>query len=87
VPVNDNNEMLILSIHPGTPHAELTKTASLIIWDEAPMANKAVLSCVDNICRQIMGCDSPFRGKAIILLGDFCQTCPVIPGGSHVQVV
>lgn len=87
VPVNENNEMLISSIQPGMPHAGLIKTASLIIWDEAPMADRAVLSCVDDVCRQIMACDAPFGGKVVVLLGDFRQTCPVIPGGSRAQIV
>lgn len=31
--------------------------------------------------------DLPFGGKVFILLGDFRQTCPVIPGGSHAQII
>ena len=34
-----------------------------------------------------MSNDLPFGGKVFILLGDFRQTCPVIPGGSHAQII
>ncbi|KAI6155535.1 PIF1-like helicase-domain-containing protein [Pisolithus tinctorius] len=87
VPVNEKNEMLISSIQLGIPCTDLIKTASLIIWDEAPMANCAVLSCIDDVCRQIMAHDAPFGGKVVVLLSDFQQTCPVIPGGSQAQIM
>ena len=34
-----------------------------------------------------MNSNEPFGGKAILLSGDFRQTCPVIPGGSRAQVI
>jgi hypothetical protein len=51
------------------------------------MANRAVLACVDELLRRIMCSDLPFGGKALILLGDFRQTCPVIRRGTRAQVV
>jgi len=51
------------------------------------MANRAVLACVEDICRKIMGNHLPFGGKIIILLGDFRQTCPIIRQGSRTQIV
>ena len=51
------------------------------------MANRAVLSCVDETCRRVMGNDRPFGGKTVILLGDFRQTGPVIRGGSRKEIV
>jgi hypothetical protein len=85
--VNPKNEMLESPIDPTDPRGELLHEAALIIWDEAPMANRAVLACVEETCRRVMGCDRPFGGKVIILLGDFRQTCPVILRGSRAQVV
>ena len=87
VPVNENNEFLISSISPEDSRAELLRRAAVIVWDEAPMANRAVLSCVEETLRLCMGNNLPFGGKVIILLGDFRQTCPVIRGGSRAQVV
>lgn len=51
------------------------------------MANKASLACTDELLRRVMGVDVPFGGKIFILLGDFRQTCPVIPRGTRAQVV
>lgn len=79
--------MLESPIDPSDPRGELLKEAALIIWDEAPTANRAVLACVEEILRRIMGNDLPFGDKVIILLGDFRQTCPVIRRGSRAQVV
>lgn len=79
--------MLESSISPTDSRAQLIRQASLIIWDEAPMANRSVLACVDEICRQIMGTDIPFGGKVVVLLGDFRQTCPVIRKGSKADVI
>ncbi|KAF8180457.1 DNA helicase Pif1 like protein, partial [Mycena galopus ATCC 62051] len=87
VPVNNKNEMLESPIDPSDPRGELIREAALIIWDEAPMANRAVLACVEETCRRVMGNDLPFGGKVIVLLGDFRQTCPVIRWGSRAEVV
>ena len=87
VPVNNKNEMLESPIDPSDPRGELLKEAALIIWDEAPMANRAVLACVEETCRRVMGNELPFGGKVIILLGDFRQTCPVVRRGSRAEVV
>ncbi|KIM59665.1 hypothetical protein SCLCIDRAFT_46318, partial [Scleroderma citrinum Foug A] len=87
VPVNDKSEMLQSPITPADAHGELIQSASAIIWDEAPMANRAVLTCIEEVCRNVMENTNPFGGKIVILLGDFRQTCPVIRGGTHPEVV
>ncbi|TFY73333.1 hypothetical protein EWM64_g10679 [Hericium alpestre] len=87
VPVNEKSEMLDSPIQRNSPRAELLKAATLIIWDEAPMANKAVLSCVDDTLRRVMGNNIPFGGKILLLLGDFRQTCPVVRKGTRRQTV
>ena len=79
--------MLVSPIQPGSPRGELIRDSAVIIWDEAPMANRAVLACVEETCRHVMENDSPFGNKIIVLLGDFRQTCPVIRRGSHAQIV
>lgn len=69
--MNENNEMLVSPIQPGSFNGELIKNTSVIIWGKAPMANRAVMACVDETCQHVMGNDSPFGDKIIILLGDF----------------
>jgi ATP-dependent DNA helicase PIF1 len=73
-------------IQPDSPHGEHIRDTSVIIWDEAPMANCAVLARVEETCQYVMKNDFPFGGKIMILLEDFCQTCPVICGGSRAQI-
>ena len=72
---------------PHDPRGELIREASVIIWDEAPMAKNVVLTCVEETCRRVMRNDLPFGGKVVVLLGDFRQTCPVIRNGTRQQVV
>ena len=79
--------MLISPIEPSSARGEFIREVSLIVWDEASMANRATLDCVDNVCRRVMNNDEVFGGKVVILLGDFRQTCPVIRKGSRAQVV
>ena len=79
--------MLLSPIQPGSPCGELIRDTAVIIWDEAPMANRAVLACVEETCQHVMDNSSPFGNKIIVLLGDFRQTCPVIRRGSHAQIV
>lgn len=67
--------------------ADLIRNASIITWDEAPMTNKAVLACMEEVCRNVMHTTTPFGGKIVILLGDFRQTCPVIPRGSKQDTI
>ena len=87
VPVNDNNELLEAAIPLNSARADLIRESRAAIWDEAPMANSAVLACVEETYRRIMGNDLPFGGKVIVLLGDFRQTCPVIRRGTRAQVI
>lgn len=51
------------------------------------MANRAVLACVEECCRKVMDNRNIFGGKVVILLGDFRQTCPVIPRGTKMDVL
>ena len=87
VPVNEKHEMLTSPIQPDDPRGKFIQQIAVICWDEATMANRAVLSCVDETCRRVMGNDTAFGGKTVILLGDFRQTGPVIRGGSRKEIV
>jgi ATP-dependent DNA helicase PIF1 len=51
------------------------------------MLNRAAFSCAEEVCRRVMNNEQPFGGKVVVLLGDFRQTCPVIPGGTRSQIL
>jgi len=74
-----------LKVH--SKEAAIIRYAKLIIWDEAPMANKHSLMCINRLLKDIMGNDVPFGGKIIILGGDFRQVLPVVPHASRAATV
>ncbi|VDI62821.1 Hypothetical predicted protein [Mytilus galloprovincialis] len=67
--------------------AESIRTASIIIWDEAPMVHKHVIECVHRTFCDIMECNDPFGGKIVMLGGDFRQILPVIRHGRQADIV
>ena len=71
------------NIHQGTELAELLNQTRLIIWDEAPMAQKFYFEVFDQSLRDIITDKSKsnqiFGGKVIVFGGDFCQILSVIP--------
>ncbi|KAL5141385.1 ATP-dependent DNA helicase PIF1 [Glycine soja] len=79
------------NIHQGTQLAELLNQTSLIIWDEAPMAHKFYFEALDHSLRDIIKHNSKdnkiFGGKVMVFGGDFRQILPVIPRGSHSDIV
>jgi len=58
--VNENNELLVSPIQPGSPHGELIRDAAAIVWDEALMANCAVMACIEETCKWVMENECPF---------------------------
>ncbi|XP_050895929.1 uncharacterized protein LOC127102625 [Lathyrus oleraceus] len=79
------------NIDKGSDRAELLKMAKLIIWDEAPMAHKFCFEAFDKTLKDIMGrsncSDKLFRGKVIVLGGDFRQILSVVPRGSRSDII
>ncbi|KIJ24814.1 hypothetical protein M422DRAFT_194251, partial [Sphaerobolus stellatus SS14] len=71
----------------NSSRAKFLREVSVIFWDEAPMANRAVLESIDDLLRKICETDLPFGGKIFACAGDFRQTCPVIRRGSKWQVI
>ena len=51
--------------------ADPLKLSKAILWDEAPMANRYAFEALDRTLRDIMEVNLRFRGKVMILGGDF----------------
>lgn len=66
------------NIHNGTQRAELVKAASLIVFDEAPMAHQHLFEMLDRSLQDLMGSDLPFGGKILLCSGDFRQIPPIV---------
>ena len=67
----DIREHSVLNISVQSSLAQLIKHCAIIVWDEAPMANRFLLEALDKSLRDIMEKDIPFGGKSVILAGDF----------------
>jgi hypothetical protein len=87
----DLHEESRCAIARGTNLAELLCRASLIIWDEAPMAHRHCFD--DRTLRDILSVDDvrnsdiPFGGKPILLGGDFRQVLPVVKGADRSEII
>jgi ATP-dependent DNA helicase PIF1 len=67
--------------------AALIRQTKLILWDEAPMTNKLAFEAVDRSLRDLIDKNEPFGGIVFVMSGDFRQVLPVIPRGSHADIV
>ena len=80
-------EMSTSSIRPNSMKAEEIRKTKVFIWDEAPMASSYALKAIDILLRDIMNINTPFRGKIMILGGDFRQVLPVIRFANRSELV
>jgi hypothetical protein len=86
-------EQSTCDIKQGTHLAELINKTSLILWDEAPMANKICFEALDRTLRDILrnknenSSKKPFGGMTVVLGGDFRQILPVLPKGKRHNIV
>jgi len=92
IPINITDESTC-EIKQGTHLAELLKKTSLILWDEAPMANRNCFEALDKSVRDILrfnnknSDEKPFGGMTVVLGGDFRQILPVVPKGRREHIV
>ena len=69
------------------PLWNLFRKTSLIIWDEATMANRLLIEALDIGLKELTDSDEPFGGKVVVLAGDFRQTLPILKLASRPQIV
>ncbi|KAJ1273706.1 hypothetical protein BS78_05G005300 [Paspalum vaginatum] len=92
IPLNITEESTC-DIKQGTHLAELLKKTSLILWDEAPMANRNCFEALDKSLRDILRFthkdseNRPFGGMTVVLGGDFRQILPVVPKGQREHIL
>ncbi|XP_058742975.1 uncharacterized protein LOC131615798 [Vicia villosa] len=71
--------------------ADMLRQTKLIICDEAPMAHKYAIESLDRTLKDVMSADKNstdvFGGKVVVFGGDFRQILPVVPRGSHSDIV
>jgi hypothetical protein len=84
---------MICDVSRGTMLSDLIQLTSLVIWDEALMANRKCFEALDRTFRDIgkvknpEAAHIPFGGKVVVLGGDLRQILPVIEGGGKQEVI
>jgi len=59
----------------------------LILWDEAPMTNKLAFEVMDRTLHDLTDRNEPFGDIVFVMSRDFRQVLPIIPRGSHANIV
>ena len=67
--------------------ADVLRQARLIVWDEAPMAPREALECVDMLLRGLLANNLPSWGKVLVLGGDFRHVLFVMPHCAREDIV
>jgi ATP-dependent DNA helicase PIF1 len=67
--------------------ATLIRQTKLILWDETPMTNELTFEAVDRTLFDHTNKNEPFGGIIFVMSGDFHQVFPIIPLGSHTDIV
>jgi len=84
---------MICDVSRGTMLSELIELTSLVIWDEALMANRKCFEALDRTFRDIEKVKNPeianipFGGKVVVLGGDLRQILPVVEDGNKQDVI
>ncbi|XP_044450928.1 uncharacterized protein [Triticum aestivum] len=92
IPINLTDQSTCY-IKQGSDVADLLMRTSLILWDEAPMANKQCFEALDKSLRDVLrftnenSCAKPFGGMTVVLGGDFRQILPVVPKGGREHII
>ena len=86
VPV-DCTQYSTSSMKPTSNEAMTIKHAVIIFVDEVSMMKWNQLQVLDRLLRLIMSIDKPMGGKLVVLLHDFRQLLPVVPGGSRAHII
>jgi len=68
-------------------HAELIQETTIIIWDEASMMNWLAFEAVNYHLKDICDNENAFRGKLVVLGGDFRQILPVVAHDSRESII
>lgn len=77
----------VCQIKHNIPSAKAIFDAKLILIDEITMATNIALDAIDKCCQDIMNNEIPFRGKTILIGGDFRQCLPVVRKGNKCKIL
>ena len=75
------------SVEAHSVHGNRLAQFDVFLIDELPMLHSVHLTLIDECLRNVRGDRRPFGGAVIVGAGDFRQLPPVVPGGSHADIV
>ncbi|XP_076035731.1 uncharacterized protein LOC143021850 [Oratosquilla oratoria] len=81
IPLMEYNEVRSCGIKKNSEMARLLRMTSVIVWDEAVMANRNTIAALDITLRDILEVNRFMGGIVFVCAGDFRQILPVIRGG------
>ena len=67
------------SVSPTSQHADMLRSQSLFIIDQASVIPTHALHAIDCCLHDVTAVDVPFGGKVMLLGRDFRQVLPVVP--------
>lgn len=67
--------------------ADIIREAKIVMVDEVSMMHVDLLNMMDRFLRTLMRTDELMGGKLIVLMHDFKQILPVVPGGKKVHIL
>jgi hypothetical protein len=74
IPVTESEIGLTSKVSLFPSRAQLLREASLLIWEELPMARKTATECAEQLLRDIMDNELPFGGKLFVGLETFVKS-------------
>ncbi|XP_029442955.1 uncharacterized protein LOC115083287 [Rhinatrema bivittatum] len=88
LPLNLNNtETLLCNISKQSNMAQVLRQCKLIVWDECTMAHRVGIEALYRTLPDIRNNNSLMGGLTVLLAGDFRQSLPVVPRGTHADEV
>ena len=75
------------SIKLDSSEAQIIKQATIIFVDEVSMMSWKQLLLLDRLLQNLMQNSHAMGGKLVVLMHDFRQLLPVVPGGSRANIV
>ena len=87
IPIEGLSQQSFCCIPKDSVRADLMRAVKCIIWDEIGPQHRYTIKTLDHTLHDLTDKDEPFGGITMLMGGDFQQTLPVIPKGSHEEIL
>lgn len=84
IPINQDSTC---DVSTDSSSADDLRQRDLIVWDDIVMSHRNNLEASDTTLRDITRSDLPFRGRPLLLIGDFGHVLPVVCHENRFQIV